>query len=110
MEVTPERKKAMERLYLTAEQAISILPDRESTHTFYNPSFGLFGADWEREELEDKIRNSDFREVTGEQAKGMKHGLAIYNQTSKQGDILFVETDMERLEKLEAELETELNT
>ncbi len=94
------------RIYITAEQAISILPDGESVHTFYNPGFGLVGADWSRESMIDKLRKSDFRELTGDQARSMNKGLCVYDKTTKyQGDILFVETDHERLDKLESELQ-----
>lgn len=39
---------ADKKIYITAEQAISVLPDGDSVHTFYNPGFGLVGADWSK--------------------------------------------------------------
>ena len=53
------------RTYITTEQAISVLPDGDSVHTFYNPGFGLIGADWSREEITNKLRSSDIIELTG---------------------------------------------
>lgn len=95
---------------VTVEQAISILPDGKDIHTFYNPGFGLIGADFSREKLIDRLRKSDFLELTGERAKGMNHGLCAYDKTAKyQSDIVFIETDPKRLEKLEAELATVQN-
>lgn len=92
------------RTYLTKEEAISVLPDGDSIHTFYNPGFGLVGADWDRKDLVDKIMKSDLIELTGETARSMKHGIAVYNKTTtRQGDILFVETDEEKLTRLEQE-------
>jgi len=88
------------RIFLTEEQAIDLLPEGNEIHTFYNAAFGLIGADWSRDELLDKIRRVDYREITGNQARGMKHGLALWSHGSTQGDILFVETDMEKLDKL----------
>lgn len=87
--------------YITVEQAISILPKGEYIHTFYN-SFALLGADWNKKELIDKLQKSDVLELTGETAKGMNHGLCAYNKDTKwQSEILFIETDSARLEKLE---------
>lgn len=93
--------------YLTAEQGIGILPDGETVHTFYNPGFGLVGADWGRADILKKIRESDCLELTGPSAKAMEHGLCAYDRTAKyQGDILFIETDAKRLAQLEEELES----
>ena len=92
--------------YITNEQAISILPEGEDVHTFINPGFGLVGADWSREKLIDKIQKSDILELTGEMARKMGHGLVIYNTTAKvQDDLLFIETDEEKLVALEKKLE-----
>lgn len=92
--------------YITADQAIAILPDGDTIHTFYNPGFGLVGTDWSREDILDKLQKSDYLELTGPAAKGLGHGLCAYDRSAKkQGDILFIATDKERLERLEAELE-----
>lgn len=94
------------KIYLTAEQAISILPDSDSVHTFYNPGFGLIGADWSKADITDKLQNSDIIELTGPGARGMGHGICAYNKTAKyQNEILFVETDETKLSELEKELE-----
>ena len=91
--------------YISYEQAISILPDGDYIHTFYNAPFGLIGADWNRDDILDKLRNSDIIELTGEQAKTMEHGMCCYQKTAKfQSEILFVETDMKKLELLENSL------
>lgn len=92
--------------YITAEQAIGILPDGDKIHTFYNPGFGLIGADWDRAAIIDKLQKSDHLEFTGPAAKGMGHGLCAYNDSAKyQSEILFIETDMDRLEQLETGLD-----
>ena len=95
------------KAFITAEQAIAILPEGETVHTFYNGPLMLVGADWQRSEVEDKIKKSDFRELTGPGAKGMHHGLCVYNEGDTQGDILFIETDDAKLETLEAQLTAE---
>lgn len=94
------------KTYITAEQAISVLPDGDTVHTFYNPGFGLVGADWSKEDITDKLRRSDIIELTGPAARGMGHGICAYNKDTKcQSDILFVETDEERLAVLEQKME-----
>ena len=94
-----------ERIFLTPEQAIEVLPKSNDVHTFYNPGFGLVGADWNKEDVIAKIKSCDCREITGEQAKGMGHGLALYDKTAKyQKDILFVETDMGKIDEMEKKL------
>ena len=40
----------MGRIFLTVEQAESVLPDGDSIHTFFNTGFGLLGADWSRKD------------------------------------------------------------
>ena len=95
------------RIYLTVEQAISVLPTKDSIHTFCNPAFGLIGSDYERERLIKKIESSDFIEITGEQAQGIGHGIAIYKKDSRHENVLFVETDMDKLKKLDSELSTD---
>ena len=94
------------KIYITTEQAISVLPDGDTVHTFYSPGFGLLGADWSKEDITDKLRRSDIIELTGPAARGMGHGICAYNKDTKcQSDILFVETDEERLAVLEQKME-----
>ena len=93
-------------IYITPDQAISILPGGDFIHTFYNPGFGLVGADWSRADIIDKLRSSDIIELTGEVAQRMGHGMCVYGKDTKyQSDILFIETDEARVSALEKELE-----
>lgn len=83
---------------LTAEEAISLLPDTDEIHTQIQSGMMFVGADWSRDDIIDKIQKSEICELTGPIARGMGHGLALYNKNAKyQRDILFVETDKERL-------------
>ena len=94
------------KIYITTEQAISVLPDGDTVHTFYSSGFGLVGADWSKEDITDKLRRSDIIELTGPAARGMGHGMCVYSKYTKwQRDILFIETDEERVAALEKELE-----
>lgn len=96
----------MTKRKITYDEAVSLLPNRESIHTFYNPSFGLVGADWSREDLLDKLKKSDTIELCGENAREIGHGIAAYNQKSqRQMDILFIETDPIKLAAFDKENE-----
>ena len=94
------------KIFLTPEQAISVLHDGDSVHTFYNPGFGLVGADWSRTDIEDKLKASDIIELTGIVARSMGHGICAYSKNTKDlSEILYIETDEARLSALERELE-----
>ena len=90
----------MDKIFLSEQQAIDLLPEGEQIHTFLNAPMTLIGGDWSREEVIDKIKRSDFREVTGSNARGLDHGIAVYNKGATQIDIVFIETDMEKLNAL----------
>lgn len=94
-----------EKIVITPEQAISILPDGEFIHTFYNPGFGLIGADWSKADIIEKLRNSYIIELAGPTARCIGHGMCAYG---KNAEILFVETDEARLFTLEKEIENQL--
>lgn len=92
----------MDKRYITYDEAVSILPDGEYIHTFINGGFGLMGADWSREDILDKLSKSEVIELTGEQARSMNHGMCAYNKDAKwQSDLLFIETNEEKLSELE---------
>lgn len=91
----------MGKKFITADEAIELLPEGEYIHTF-RQSGVLIGDDWLREEVIDLIRKSDCLELTGGIARSLDHGLAIYDHDAKlMSDILFVETDMEKLQALD---------
>ena len=97
-----------EKRLLTAEEAVSLLPDTEEIHTQIQRGMMFIGAYWSRDDIIDKIHKSEIREITGPFARGMGHGLALYNKNAKyQSDILFVETDKERLDTFDPQKEEE---
>lgn len=88
----------MSRVLITPEQAIELLPDGEWIHTFNNLAFGLIGADWTRDEVIEELRRCDTIEIAGNNARALGHGLAVYNSSTKlQSEVLFVETDEEKI-------------
>ena len=97
---------ANEKRYITYEEAVYLLPNGDYVHTFYNASFGLLGADWSREEILDKLRKSEIIELTGSQARAMNHGMCAYNKDTKyHSDVLFIETDADKLAKMDGKRE-----
>jgi len=78
-----------EAVLLTYDEAVALLPDGDEIHTFVNPAVNmLVGTDWGREQVLDLLRTTDRREVTGEQAQAMHHGLAAF----RDGYPVFIET------------------
>jgi hypothetical protein len=74
------------RVYLTKEQAVSMLPDGDTIHTFLSNSIALIGADWDRIKIIKAIADCKC-EIGGEACKAMNHGLVVHA-----GDLpLFVE-------------------
>ena len=81
--------------FLTSEEAIELLPEGEEIHTFYNFPFGFVGADWEREDIIERLNNPNYKiEVCGEAARAMNHGICVYKKGETiQSNILFIETN-----------------
>jgi hypothetical protein len=76
----------------TFDEAVAALPRGKYVHTFMQSGASiLIGADWTRKEIVDALRGADRIDVTGEQAQGMKHGLAIEHPRVP-GAYLFIET------------------
>ena len=95
-----------DKVFLTAEQAESILVDGDNIHTFRSSTFTLIGADWSRKEIikaiiQAHIRGADNLEIGGEQCKRMGHSLVIWTSDNNP---LFVECDKVKSQKLEDEL------
>lgn len=90
-----------EKIMLTADEAIGILPDGEHVHNYVNPSAGMFiGCDYDRADAEKHIRNAIQREIAGPGCQGMKHGLAVWSSKTR---VSFFETDMPKLKAMECE-------
>lgn len=96
-----------ERRFINADEAIGLLPEGDEIHTTIQKGMMFIGADWSRENIIDKIQKSDRIEVTGPHARAMGHGLALYSKNAKyQSDILFVETDKEKLDAFDPQEES----
>lgn len=87
----------MSKRMITPEQAINLLNDGDTIHTFNNPSGMLIGADHDRSRVIEKInRNSANLEIGGDACRRMKHGLVIND-----GSLLFIETNEEKLNQFD---------
>ena len=63
---------------LSVEEALALLPEGEKIHTFLDTGPVLVGAHWDRADVEELIRSTDRRRVTGPEAQSMGHGLALW--------------------------------
>lgn len=82
--------------YITFEQALEFLPDKEEIHTnvqmFVMGGTILIGADWGREDALEALRGASEIRVTGPGAQEAGHGMAIpYPENPKEW--LFIETN-----------------
>jgi hypothetical protein len=77
-----------ERVVLTVEQAVAMLPDGDSIHTFLD-GVALIGADWSREEILEGFNTAESIELAGPTATSMGHGLVFLDN---RGIWVFVET------------------
>ena len=89
----------LDRLVITADEAISLLPEGEYVHNFMQGGMALIGCDYERAEAESALRTAIEIEIAGSMARSMKHPIACW-KTNK--SVSFFEADMKRLEAFEA--------
>ena len=80
-----------DRVFLTYEEAIALLPDGDTIHTFLNPAVDvLLGADWSRESILRGLRDGK-PQLAGEYAIRAGHGLVFMYKD----EYIFVETRQE---------------
>ena len=74
---------------LTYDEAVALLPDGDTIHTYLDGGFALLGADWRRPDILTLLEMTSRREVTGGAAQSMGHGLAAFRAD---GAPVFIET------------------
>lgn len=90
------------KIFLTPEQAKSVLLPGKQVHTFRSGGMALLGCDWSRKSILKAIDdNHDRIEIGGDQCKRMGHGLVVWTSLTEP---LFIECDKAKLQKLEDEL------
>ena len=71
-------------------------------HCLINAGFGLIGADWNKKEVEEALKNAETIEIGGQQCKSMGHALVcIPKNAKKQSDLYFFESDKEKVDYYE---------
>lgn len=96
----------MSRRILTFAEAVKLLPEGDTIHTFFNLHNILVGSDWSLAEVLNKLGEEGVRiELTGEKARETGHGMCVHpkKDTYYKSDILFIETDPERLKEVEGQ-------
>ena len=66
---------------LAFDEAVKLLPEGETVHTFRQAGAMMLGADHLREKLLAAMQAAPEIHVTGPSAQAMKHGLAIHDDT-----------------------------
>jgi hypothetical protein len=70
-----------DRVKLTTEEALAMLPDGEYVHVFKNPNGMLVGCDWDRSDVVDLITRAG-AELSGDIATRMGHGIVCFEGNS----------------------------
>jgi hypothetical protein len=89
-----------ERVILRPAEALAMLPESDTIHTFRQGPGIIIGADWTRAQIDEVIQAVGVIELSGPQATAMNHGLCL-----KDGHgWLFIETkpsfDAQRCEEV----------
>lgn len=77
-----------ERVTLTYDQAVALLPDGDTIHTYMDSGIALVGADWTRDSVL-KLLATGRPELSGPAATAMKHGIVAWRPD---GEHVFIET------------------
>ena len=84
----------METRTITVKEAQSLLIDSEDIHTFRQSGMMIMGCDRNKANLIETMKEyKDTLQLTGEQARSMKHGIALFDDRGA----LFIETCEEKL-------------
>jgi hypothetical protein len=88
------------RVFLSYEDAVAMLPDGDPIHTFVNPGMNmLVGADWSRDSILEILKNGR-PELSGDAATGMGHGLVAFRVIDTEADVkrdpVFIATKEEK--------------
>lgn len=92
------------RIFLTKDEALSLcaFSDDNTVHTFRQSGFGFIGYDLPKRKLIRKMYEAEFMEVAGPHMCSMKHGVALVPKNAQwQSEIIFLETDMDKLKTFE---------
>lgn len=80
-----------ERIFLTTEEALSLLPD--NPHSQVQSGFMIIGCDMSKESCRDLFDSAEFVEIGGDTCIGMGHGIVVV----KDGKADFISHDKDKL-------------
>ena len=84
----------MKKRLITFEEAVSLLNEGETIHTFRNGGAMLLGCDYSREGVLYIIKQHESTlEIGGEACRNLKHGLVVEDSAG----YLFIETNEDKL-------------
>ncbi len=72
----PEQEPTSDRVIVPFDEAVAMLPEGDSIHTFRQGGSLLLGVDWPREDILDLMKKFPV-ELAGEHATRAHHGLAV---------------------------------
>lgn len=74
-----------DRIKLSYDEAVALLPDGDDIHTFINPGGMLIGADWRRQQVLDILKTGS-PELSGQMATDMGHGIVAWREVDEEKD------------------------
>lgn len=89
-----------DKLVLTAEQAIALLPDGEYVHNFAQGGMALIGCDYSREDAISALNAASLIEMAGPSAMALEHPIATWDPNDR---LTFFAADMDRVEAMLAD-------
>lgn len=90
-----------EKIFLTPEQAESLLADGKYVHNFVSGGMMLIGCDFERASAIKAFKSAKQIEIGGESCKRMGHPIAVFDANDH---LSFFAADMAKVEAFEASL------
>lgn len=84
-----------DRVFLSYEEAVAMLPDKKDIHTFVQGGMALIGADWSRKNTLELLKTGH-PELAGDGATSMGHGMVAFRkvdiENDNKSDPIFIET------------------
>lgn len=78
-------KETNDRVFLSYEEAVAMLPDKKDIHTFVQGGMALMGADWDRKSILELLKTGR-PELSGEMATSMGHGMVAFRKVDIEND------------------------
>ena len=88
------------RIFLTPQQAFDCLEIKDrQVHNFIQAGFGLLGADWDIQDVQECLDEATSIEIGGKQCRALRHGIVAI----KGKKAYFFEANEKKLKQLEEE-------